>query len=291
MSGKLGGQAVLNGVMIRTENYVSTYIRTDEGIKNNVTRYETLTKNPSLNIPIMRGIINLYEMGKIGMEEMSWSANQAVGEEKTSLTDILLTIFLSVTIGIVLFALIPWIVAYNVSTWFSLSYLTTNFIDAGMKVIALITYIYFISKIPDIHEAWKYHAAEHKAINCYESQDDLTVENAMKHSRFLPRCSTTFVILVFILSIFFYSFIPESVSFYTNLILRILFLPIIAGFTYELMLIRGRYDNPITRVLTWPGMQFQRLTTTPAQPKHVTIAVKALKKAVQKEESFESPSD
>lgn len=279
----VGGQALLNGIFMKSKNFVCSMVLTEEGIKDRLYEVKGLRTYTFFTYPFVRGITNLYEMMKIGTTEISWSANQSVGEEENSVLDLVLTVFFSVFLTLFLFAFLPWLVAFGIFENFGVSYFVANIIDAVMKIIILVTYIIVLRRFSDFQEMFKYHGAEHMAINCYESDKELSVDNCQKMSYLHPRCGTTFVILVFVFSIFFYSLIPSGIDFYLNLFVRILLIPVIAMVTYELLQMQARYDNVFVRVLSWPGIQFQRLTTIRPDEKHISLAVKCLRKVLKAE--------
>lgn len=279
----VGGQALLDGIFMKTKNYVCSLVLTEEGYKDRLYEIGGLRKIKFFRYPFIRGITNLYEMLKIGMTEVSWSANQSVGEDENSVLDLVLTVFFSVFLTLFLFAYLPWLMAFYVFETFQISYLAANILDAVLKILILVLYIVVLRRFVDFQEMFKYHGAEHKAINCYESKKKLTVKNCRDMPVIHPRCGTTFVILVFVFSILFYSFIPSELNFYVNLVVRIFLIPVIAMLTYELLQLQARSSNVFVKFLSWPGLQFQKLTTIEPEEKHLDLAVKCLKKVLAAE--------
>lgn len=279
----VGGQALLDGIFMKTKNYVCSLVLTEDGYKDRLYPVGGFRKIKFFTYPFIRGLTNLYEMLKIGITEVSWSANQSVGEEENSVLDLVLTVFFSFFLTLFLFAYLPWLIAFFIFETFQTTYLVANILDAVLKIGILILYIVILRRFNDFQEMFKYHGAEHKAINCYESNNVLSVKNCKKMSIIHPRCGTTFVILVFVFSILFYSFIPSDINFYINLLLRVFMIPLIAMITFELLQLQARSQNKIVKILTWPGLQFQKLTTIEPEEKHLDLAVKCLKKVLAAE--------
>ncbi len=287
---RIGGQAVMNGVMMRSKNYIATSVRKKDGkIKTKTRKFVSITdKYKILGLPFIRGIFMLFELMIQGMKELTWSSNESTDDEdeKLSKKEIVFTIILSIVFALALFKLLPWFLANTVSGFFETTSATINVLDALFKVFILAGYIYLISLMPDIKTLFRYHGAEHKAVSCYESGKKLTPKNAAGFSVIHPRCGTTFIILVFFVSIFFYMLIP-TLEFWQNYLFRILLLPVIAGFSYEIIRLGGKYyyKNVLVRIIMWPGLQFQRLTTRQPDLKQIEVAIKSLNVALKKEKA------
>jgi len=283
---RIGGQAVVDGVMMRSDNYISTSVRKTNGqIKTRSRKFISITdKNKFLNLPLLRGLIMLFELMIQGTKELLWSSNESADEhEQLTKKDIILTVILSLVIVLLVFKLLPFYLAGLLSkgsnTWYF------NLIDGVIKIAIMMIYLHAISLMPDVKTLYKYHGAEHKAVACYESKKKLTPKNAIKFSRIHPRCGTTFVFLVFFVSIFFYVLIPLQTQFWLNYVIRILLLPIIAGVTYELIRLSGKYysSNKLVRILVWPGLQFQRITTREPSLEQLEVSIASLNACVKKE--------
>ncbi len=283
---RIGGQAVVDGVMMRSDNYISTSIRKSDGsIKTRTRKFVSLTdKHPYLNFVFIRGIIMLFELMIQGTKELLWSSNESADEnEKLTKKDIFITIILSILIVLLVFKLLPFYLAGLISNKSNAWYF--NFIDATIKILIMAGYLYMISLISDVRTLYQYHGAEHKAVACFEAKKKLTPKNAIKFSRIHPRCGTTFVFLVFFISIFFYVLIPLQTGFWSNYALRIILLPLIAGVTYELIRLSGKYyySNKLVRLLVWPGLQFQRITTREPSLEQLEVSIASLNACLNKE--------
>ena len=293
----VGGQAVIEGVMMRSKNHVVTAVRKKGKI---IYKKDRIKKKPKfLQLFFIRGIVNLIEMLVMGIKTLNWSASQAAGEEEElSNWAIVITLVIAFAFAIGLFLLLPYILTGLVGikevtnpAWF-------NMVDGIIKVAILILYLYLVSLWKDIRMVFQYHGAEHKAVFCYEDNKELTVDNAKKYSTFHPRCGTAFLLIVIIVSAFLFSFIPIIVkSIYPNInnifwllkrailfMFRILLLPLIAGFSYEILKFGAKHqDNKFFRALTMPGLLVQRITTKEPTKKQLEVGIAALKRALELE--------
>lgn len=291
---RIGGQAVINGVMMRTKKFVATSIRKNDGsIKTRSRKFTSITeKNKVLGLPFIRGFIALFEMMILGMKELTWSSNESADseDEKLSKKEIAITIILSIILALALFKLLPWFLANTLGFLAGESSFYLNALDALLKTVILILYIYAISLMPDVRVLFQYHGAEHKSVSCYESGKKLTPKNAQKFPLLHPRCGTTFIIIVFFLSIFVYMLIPSDIGFWQNYAFRIALLPVIAGISFEVITLGGKYyrKSLLVRILIWPGMQFQRLTTRQPTDDHVRVAIKSLQACIEQERKAKS---
>ncbi|MFA6072715.1 MAG: DUF1385 domain-containing protein [Candidatus Woesearchaeota archaeon] len=285
---RIGGQAVSDGVMMRSDNYISTAVRTSKGkISVRTREYHSITEsNKFLGLPFIRGIVTLFELMGLGLKEMMWASNKNMKkEERLSKKEIIFAIVLSIVIALVIFKLIPWALANFVSKIFGPLGIWLNVIDAVFKILILIGYFSLLGLSKEIGDLFGYHGAEHKTVSCYEKKLKLTPQNAAKCSRIHPRCGTTFVFIVFLVGIFFYVLIPPATGFWLNYLIRILLLPLIAGVAYELIRLEGKYsNNRFVKWIIWPGLQFQRLTTKNPSKKQIEVAIVALSACIQKEE-------
>jgi len=284
---KIGGQAVINGVMMRSPNYYSVTLRKVKGkIKTRTWKIKKPCK--FLRLPFVRGIYNLVDMLRIGLKTLNYSADEAAGKkEKIKTWEMVLTIFLTVVFGLAIFKFIPLGIAWLFERSFTAvkeSYILFNAIDGVSKIIIFVLYIVIISLMKDIKDIFRYHGAEHKAVNCYEADKELTVKNCRKFSRLNLRCGTSFLIIVLIISIFVYVFIPKNFSFFTKLGLRILLLPVIASISYEILRLLDRFKYSIVaRILSQPGLLIQRLTCYEPNNRQIEVAIASLKSLLKKE--------
>ena len=273
MKNKVGGQAVLEGVMMKAGRDYATAVRLEDGsikVKKDKLRFK------ESKIPFIRGIINLIVILHIGIKTLNWSAAQATGEEESSTFWSVAAILLGVVFALFLFKFIPLSVANLVPTTNNFLF---NVVDGVVKIGIFILYLYAISRFKDIQRVFEYHGAEHKVVNCYESGKKVNVNNVKKFSRIHKRCGTTFVFLVLFISIFVYLFIPSYFSFWSKFGLRILLLPVIASISYELLMFAAK-SSRLFNTLMYPGLIVQKVSTGEPSDDQIEVAIKALEKAV-----------
>ena len=286
-----GGQAVIEGVLIRSTKKMAIAVRAPNKkivlITKKIVPYSK--RHRLLGIPVVRGVVTMAEMLVMGVRALQHSANIALGEEEElTFWNLFFSLVLSLGLVVLLFKLVPLLVAQFMATLFDAvqnHYLLFNLIDGGVRILVFLVYLWCISFMADVKRLFKYHGAEHKAVHCYEHfKGDLkkvTVTNVQKHPPEHPRCGTSFIIIVLLVSILVYSFIPKMFSFGWKLGLRLLLLPLIAGVSYELLKFSAKHlDHPLMRLVTWPGLLVQKITTKEPTNDMVEVAIKALKAAV-----------
>lgn len=297
----VGGQAVLEGVMMKSKTRYSVAVRKEDGsISVSNHKFSSIrTKHKILNLPIIRGIVNFIEMLILSYKTLSISADSLgiTDEDESkfekrlkekfgkSILDIVMVVstVLGIALALCLFAFVPtvitkWIdslISGNLGWW-------KNLIEGVLKILIFIAYIWGVSFMKDIKRTYEYHGAEHKSIFCYESGDELTVENVKKYKRFHPRCGTSFIFVIMIISILLF-----SLPFVTwdnaalRMITKLLLLPIIVGIGYEFILWSGKHDNNIiAKILSAPGLLMQRLTTIEPDDSQIEVAIAALKSSL-----------
>ncbi|RME53653.1 DUF1385 domain-containing protein [Candidatus Woesearchaeota archaeon] len=277
----IGGQAVMGGVMLKHKEHLVIAVREQSGrIKTLKETFPSLTdRYPFLKLPFLRGVIILFETLIIGYKSLHLSTNIALGQNQEELTkkELAIIIILAIAFALFLFKVLPLAGATLLQPLFGPSNLLFNLADAGIKLSIFILYLSLIGLLPDIRELFAYHGAEHKVVNCYEARKALTVANAKKQSTKQPRCGTTFMLFVLLLSAFVYLLIPPSLGFSLKLALRIALLPLVASISYELIRLAGKcYRHPWARWLIAPGMLVQKLTTREPTAKQLTVGLRAL---------------
>jgi len=273
---KVGGQAVIEGVMMRCKNKLNTSVRKDGKI---ISKKKVLKKkNWFWKIFLIRGISNMYDMLKIGIDTLVWSAEQQAEEdEKISKSEMNLTLFFSFAIAILLFIVAPF---YMTKFLYSKSGFLFNVIDGIIRLGVFFVYLLIISKMEDIQTLFKYHGAEHKTVHCYEAGKELTVKNVKKFSTLHPRCGTSFLVIVLFISIIVFSFITSD-KWYYKLGLRILLIPVIIGFSYEILKLADKMrKNKFFDMLNKPGLWIQKITTKEPTDKQIEVAIDSLKKVI-----------
>ncbi len=307
--GKVGGQAVLEGVMMKAGERTVTTCRKEDGslVVDDRKFVSVRKKHKILNIPILRGVINMVEMLMLSVKTLGASADAMGLEEEEGkvgkwmkkhlgigVTDVVMTIgtVLGVALSLFLFMFLPnfaaglieWVVKNSIPT-FELG-VWKAVIEGVVKVVIFLLYLWLVSLIPDIKRTFMYHGAEHKTIACFEAGEELTPENVMKHKRFHPRCGTSFMFFMILLGIiagvFIHLLIPGLPTLaYTGI--RILILPLVIGIGFEYIMLAGKHDNILTRILSAPGLWVQRLTTKEPTEDMVEVAIVSTKCALRDE--------
>lgn len=272
----IGGQAVIEGVMMKSRSKVAVAVRKpDQNISVKVNKHRSLTrKYPFLKIPIIRGFVELADMMVLGMKALTYSANEASkDDEKLSSKEIAFTFIIATLFTIALFIALPLFLAKMITKgtglWFDL-------VDGMARLAVFLIYLSIISRLNDMKTVFQYHGAEHCTVNCYEDGKKLTPSNAIRYTTAHPRCGTSFLVIVIAISIIVFSFITDPrwiVKFFS----RILLIPLIAGAGYELLKISSKHEHNIFfRLIVQPGLWVQKLTTRRPTKKQIEVAISAL---------------
>ena len=281
----VGGQAVIEGVMMRGPKKVATAVRDPNGkIAIEVKPVHSITERfPLLKKPLLRGTVALIESLVLGIRSLSYSAKMA-GEEDEQLTDREMagTIVFALVLASILFIAIPTGAAKLFHT-ITEDPVFLNLMEGVLRLIIFLLYIWGISRMKDIRRVFQYHGAEHKTIFCYEAGQPLTVENVQQFSRFHPRCGTAFLLIVMLVSIFVFAFLGWP-DLWLRITSRILLLPVVAGISYEIIRLAGRSEHPVVRLAILPGLWLQYLTTRPPEDDMVEVAIESLKAVLPEEE-------
>ena len=287
----VGGQAVIEGVMMKGRRGWTVAVRGPNGKIH--LKKEPLSELPWIfRLPILRGFIALFHAMFIGIKAIEFSAGKAYEEEdgdQLSPVSIGLTIAFSIFLGVGLFVLLPLYATKLIGNFFSLvskSSLMFNFVDGVIRVFLFILYIVGIGLWKEMRRIFEYHGAEHKVIHAYENGNELLVQNIKKYSPLHPRCGTSFLLIVMIISIFTFSFIPQSWPFLHKFFSRLVLIPLIAGISYELLKLSAKMEhNFIMHLLIQPGLFLQRLTTREPDESQIEVAVEALREVLELEDS------
>ena len=273
----VGGQAVIEGVMMRGFGKVATAVREPNGnINVQVKPVSSIAdRYPILKLPLLRGAVSLFESLILGMKSLSFSA-QAAGEEDEQLSDkeLIGTIILAIALACVLFLAIPTFAAKFFHTLTD-DPIILNLAEGFLRLIIFLAYLFAISRMKDIQRVFQYHGAEHKTIFCYEADLPLTVENVKKFPRLHPRCGTAFLLIVMLVSIFVFAFLGWP-DLWIRILSRIILLPIVAGLSYEIIRFSARLENSFVKLATLPGLWLQYLTTREPDDSMIEVAIKSL---------------
>ena len=281
----VGGQAVIEGVMMRDAHRTATAVRLPNGEIDVETRTVSSIRDryPVLNLPLIRGSVIMVESLIIGMRALSFSA-QAAGEEDEQMTkkEIAMTILFALVLASILFIVIPTGAAHLAAAYTD-DPIVFNLIEGGIRLMVFLLYIWGISFMGGIRRVFQYHGAEHKTIHCYEAGEALTVENVQKFPRLHPRCGTNFLLIVMVVAIVFHVFFGWP-DLWLRILSRLAILPVVAGVSYEIIRFAGRSENHLVHILITPGLWLQYLTTRPPADEMVEVAIESLKAVLPAED-------
>lgn len=322
----IGGQAVIEGIMMKGPDKIAVAVRKPDG-EIIIDENENKIKGGVRKIPLVRGVFAFVDSMVTGVKALMFSANfyeedgtakkaenkkqadKNSKSKKESKVDkennkkeesneempawmMALTVLTSICISIGLFIALPNLIAGfivpNVEEANGNVFLY-NLVESIVKIVIFLSYLFLVSRLKDIQRVFEYHGAEHKTIFCYENGEDLTVENVKKYQRFHPRCGTSFLMFVIVISIIVFSVIGRLDSKILNMLVRIAFLPVVAGISYEIIRFAGKHtDNKWISWLNKPGMMLQKLTTKEPDEKQIEVAIAALKAVLPKEKDADN---
>ena len=304
----IGGQALIEGIMMRGPEKDAVVVRGSDGLHIETSPRKLLPKDSPLSWPLIRGTVNFFDAQVTGVKALMQSADFApeeyqeepskldrwlekkLGSEKFQQAVLTFAVILGLTFSIALFFLLPMIIGGFFDRWID-SALGLNLVEGLVRILIFVCYMLLVSRMKEMKRVFAYHGAEHKTIRCYEAGLPLTVENVSKQTRLHPRCGTSFLLVVMILSILVFSIASTLLlsavpaleqmrgSFLYRLIMivfKLLLLPIVVSLSYEVNRWAGRHDNWFTRVLTFPGMWFQNFTTNEPDEGMMEVGIAAL---------------
>lgn len=287
----VGGQAVIEGVMMRGKTHVAVAVRQPDGeISVDVRPVNSISdRYPILKKPFLRGVVSLVESLVMGMKALAYSAQVSGDEdEKLDSKELALTIAVSAGLAILLFIVIPtWSMRFL--TGITQDHMALNLAEGVLRMAIFLAYIAAISSMNDIQRVFQYHGAEHKTIYTYEAGLPLKVENVRPFSTLHPRCGTNFLMIVMLISMFIFTFLGWP-SLLERIASRIILMPVIAGVSYELIRYAGAHtDNPLVRIAITPGLLLQKLTTRQPDDSQIEVAIASLKAVVPPEDLAQEP--
>ena len=287
----IGGQAVIEGIMMRNKDMYSVAVRKPDGeIEVHLGTYQSIVKSKMIReIPLVRGVINFIDSMILGMRTLTFSASFYEEEEEPTKAEVVLdkvtkgnsekiltglTVAFSIVMAVAIFMILPYFL-----TNFLRDYVVSNtllaIIEGVVRVGVFLLYILLISRMNDIQRVFMYHGAEHKCINCIEHGMELNVENVLKSSKHHKRCGTSFLFIVMFVSIIFFIFIRVT-SPVLRVMIRLLLIPVIAGVSYELIKFAGNSDSKFVQIISYPGMMLQKLTTKEPDADMAEVAIAAV---------------
>jgi uncharacterized protein YqhQ len=275
-----GGQAVIEGVMMRSPLQYSIAVRKPgKEVILKIGKLNSLSNRIKfLKWPVFRGVVNLIESLVLGLKALTFSAEQATEEEEKKINNLemFFTILIAFILFIIIFIVIPTTIARYLDKYLS-DLIIYNLFEGIVRIGIFISYLYFISKIKDIRRVFEYHGAEHKVIYAYEAGEELKVDNVKKYSTLHPRCGTSFIFIVLIISILVFSLLGKQ-TLLLRIAYRVAIIPLIAGLSYEILKLSAKnMDKIFIKWLIMPGLWFQKLTTKEPDDAQIEVAIKALK--------------
>ncbi len=312
----IGGQALIEGIMMRGPQKDAVVVRQKDGLNIEVKDRKVPPKKSVLNWPLIRGVRNFFDAQIVGVKALMHSADlspdeeqeepskfdkwleKKLGSEKFQKVVIGMAVFMGLVMSIGLFFLLPMVIGGFFDRWID-SMLMINLVEGLIRIVIFIGYIILISRMKEMKRVFSYHGAEHKTIRCYEAGLPLTVENVRTMSRLHPRCGTSFLVVVMILSILVFSIasslllavVPALEDLYGTFLYRLimiafklLMLPLVVAISYELNRFVGRHDNWLTRIITAPGMWFQNFTTREPDDSMIEVGIAAVEAVLPEKE-------
>lgn len=311
----IGGQALIEGIMMRGPEKDAVVVRTAEGLQIDVKPRKLPPKNSVWNLPLIRGVRNFFDAQVTGVKALMQSADlspeaaeetpskldawleKKLGSEKFQKVVIAVAVAMGMGLSVLLFFLVPMIVSGFFDRWIPSTFVL-HLLEGLVRILIFVAYIFLTSRMQEIKRVFAYHGAEHKTIRCYEAGLPLTVENVRRQTRMHPRCGTSFLLVVMILSILVFSVASSLLltlvpalealrgSFGYRLLMivyKLLLLPLVVAVSYEINRWVGRHDNAFTRILTAPGMWFQNFTTNEPDDSMIEVGIAALEAVLPEE--------
>ena len=312
----IGGQALIEGIMMRGPEKDATVVRTKDGLTVDVKPRRVRLKGSPLNWPFIRGVVGFFDAQVTGVKALMHSADlspegsqeqpskfdlwleQKLGNEKFQKVVVGTAVAMGLGLSILLFILLPAIIAGFLDSWIQ-NTLVLNLVEGLVRMVIFLGYMLLVSRMKEMKRVFAYHGAEHKTIRCYEAGLPLTVENVRQQTRLHPRCGTSFLLVVMILSILVFSVVSSVLltvipgleamrgTFLFRLIMigsKLLVLPLVVAIAYEINRLVGRYDNWLTRIMTAPGMWFQNFTTNEPDDGMMEVGIAALEAVLPQQE-------
>jgi len=289
----IGGQALIEGIMMRGPRLQSIVVRTKDGLTTKTEELKLLKeKYPIVGFIFIRGVVNFVSSMVVGVRALMFSAelmpeeeqeepsrfeawiDRKFGNESAEKFIVALSVVLGIALAVGLFMLLPTFLAGFLTNVIK-SRTLKNLMEGVLRIVIFLLYMWLATRLEQMKRVWAYHGAEHKAIFCYEKNLPLTVENVRVQSRLHPRCGTSFLFIVMIVSILVFSFTSWN-NLWIRMGLRILLLPVVVAISYEIIKLAGRYDNVLTRIVSAPGKALQKITTREPDDEMIEVAIQAL---------------
>lgn len=296
----IGGQALIEGIMMMGPEKSAVVVRTKDGIKSKVTPLKKSEGFSVKKLPFIRGVFNFCKSMKVGVAALMYSADlfaeddgetpekqskfdqwleKKLSGEKAQNVLITLSVILGIAFSVALFFVLPSLLGSFINRWVTANELVRNLLEGLLRIVIFLTYMFLVSRMKDMKRVFSYHGAEHKTIRCYEAKLPLTVENVREQTRLHPRCGTSFLFVVVVVSILVSSVVFSFVDWrnvWVRIGLHLLLLVPVVGVTYEFNRYVGGHDNPVTNALAKPGLWLQNFTTNEPDDSMLEVAIRAM---------------
>lgn len=289
----IGGQAIIEGVMMQNGDRIAVAVRRQSDSEILIRSLPARFRFKKLGkIPLLRGLFRLYDMMSLGLRALNLSTQLAFPEdEQMSKGGTLFTFAIAIAVAIGAFIVLPLYVTYNIPGLQQGNSIVFNLVEGLIRLGFFFVYLFLISKMKDIHRVFQYHGAEHKVVYTYEADEELTVENAKKHTTLHPRCGTAFLMTVFVIAILIFSLVGKP-TLWIRVLSRVLLLPVVAGVSYEALRFTGRnYHRWWVRTLAQPGLWLQKLTTAEPDDDMLEVAIASMKQVLDPVQPADNSSD
>lgn len=303
----IGGQALIEGIMMRGKDHIAITVRKSDG--EMVTKVDPIKRgffSKMAKVPVLRGVFAFFSSMVVGIKALNYSAEffedgagekgkfelwveEKFGDKSDSIFVGISMVFALLITGL-FFLVLPAFFSNFLSASIS-NDLALSLLEGLFKFSLFLGYVLIISRVKEVKRVFQYHGAEHKTIRCFEAKEELTPENAKKFTRLHPRCGTSFILIVVIISVVIFSFLGNFGSPLYRAALKLLFMPIVAGFAYETIQYAGKHENKFVDIISWPGMMFQKITTSEPDEGQLEVAITALNAILEKQETLENEDD
>ena len=287
---QVGGQAVIEGVMMRSKNFWSLAVRRpDKTISTRVFKNSSITvNNKFLNLPFIRGVVNLVGSMALGFRALSYSVNEATEEDiHFSKKEMTIAIVIAVIFAVGVFFVLPTLIGRSFSSYFP-NTIVYNLLEGLVRIALFLGYILLVSQLRDIKRIFQYHGAEHKTIQAYENDEDIKLDNVRKYTTVHVRCGTSFLLIVMVVAIFVFSLLGRP-PLPLRILYRVLLIPVIAGISYELIKLAGRFSRyRIVNILFYPGLLLQKITTREPDDSQLEVAMSSFKRVIEAEDDLKN---
>ena len=287
---QIGGQAVIEGVMMRGKNFWSLAVRRpDKTISIKLFKNSSLTVNSKfLGLPFIRGVVNLIESMALGFRALSYSVSESTEEDiQFSKKEMTIAIIIAVIFAVGIFFILPTLIGRSFSNYFP-NTIVYNLMEGLVRILLFLGYILIVSQLKDIKRVFQYHGAEHKTIQAYENGEKIIVENVRKYTTLHVRCGTSFLMIVMVVAIFVFALLGRP-PFFLRILYRVLLIPVISGISYELIKLAGKYSKyKIVNIIFYPGLLLQKITTREPDDAQIEIAISSFNRVVKAENELKS---